>query len=69
MVSPEKRAAQARARPPRAEAGAGGTQAMKSILPNVCHKLVSIWCERMVYLHGALLLIVRRRSGFNPRQC
>ena len=26
-------------------------------------------CERMVYRHGAILLIVRRRRGFNPRRC
>ena len=25
-------------------------------------------CQRMVYRHGAILLIVRECSGFNPRR-
>ena len=31
-------------------------------------RLVATWCERMVYRHGAILLIVRRHSGFIPQR-
>ena len=27
------------------------------------------YCGRMVYRHGAILLVVRRRSGYFPRRC
>ena len=35
-----------------------------------CDQNYASWfCERVVYHHGAILLIVRRRSGYFPRRC
>ena len=35
-----------------------------------CDQNYASWfCERVVYRHGTILLIVRRRSGYFPRRC